>query len=174
MSFTIPRSIEILERTPSVLESLLLGLSDEWTQANEGPDTWSPYDIVGHLIHGERADWIARMDIILGDGSNKKFASFDRFAQFTESKGKSPTDLLAEFRTLRLKNIEIIKSRHITEAQLSRVGIHPKFGKVTLRQLLSTWTAHDLSHIGQIVRVMAKQYKTDVGPWIEFLRIMRS
>ncbi len=174
MNFDLDHAIEILERTPFVIESLLNGLSDDWTKNNEGPDTWSPYDVVGHLIHGERTDWIARLEIILSNGSVKKFESFDRFAQFNESKGKSLDDLLQEFKALRNRNIALLKSKRITSSDFTKTGIHPKFGEVTLAQLLSTWVAHDLDHIFQIVRVMAKQYKTEVGPWVEYLKILRA
>jgi len=174
MPFELEKSIEILQRTPGVLEVMLSGLSEEWTGVNEGGDSWSPYDIVGHLLHGERTDWIARMEIILSDMPDKRFTPFDRFAQFDESKGKSLEMLLAEFKEERKKSIRTLLSRKINEQMLAFEGIHPKFGKVTLRQLLSTWVAHDLAHLAQIARVMAKQYKEEVGPWIEFLPILTS
>jgi uncharacterized damage-inducible protein DinB len=174
MNFDLDQSIEILERTPFVIESLLNGLSDDWTNGNEGPDTWSPYDVVGHLIHGEKTDWISRLEIILSNGPNKTFEKFDRFAQFNESKGKSLDDLLQEFKALRNRNIALLKSKRIAASDFVRTGIHPKFGEVTLAQLLSTWVAHDLDHISQIARVMAKQYKTEVGPWVEYLKILRA
>ncbi len=173
MNFELSKAIEILERTPRVLESLLLELSDTWITSTEGSDTWSPYDVLGHLIHGERTDWIPRLEAILSDGSNKTFAPFDRFAQFSESKGKSLNDLLEEFKIIRGRNIEILRSKGISLKDFSKKGIHPKFGEVTLVQLLSTWVVHDLDHIFQISRVMAKQYSTDVGPWIEYLKILR-
>ncbi|MEW5797793.1 MAG: DinB family protein [Bacteroidota bacterium] len=173
IDFSIPNSIAILERTPAVLRSLLMDLPDEWTIHNEGGETWSPYDIVGHYIHGEKTDWIPRMQIILGDTSNKTFEPFDRFAQFNESKGKTLTQLLNEFAELREKNLETLRSAGITEKMLERTGIHPAFGTVTLRQLLATWVAHDLNHIGQIARVMAMQYKEETGPWVEFLGILK-
>jgi uncharacterized damage-inducible protein DinB len=166
-------AIEILERTPSVLETLIDGLSDQWITQNEGPDTWSPYDIIGHFIHGEKTDWIARMEIILSDSTDKKFEPFDRFAQLENSKGKSARDLLMEFRELRAENLEKLKSAKGLEDHLHDTGIHPDFGEVTLAQLLSTWVVHDLNHIAQISRVMAHQYKHDVGPWIEYLGILR-
>ena len=173
MNFDLEKSIEILERTPFVIESMLNGLSEDWTSGNEGADTWSPYDVVGHLIHGDLTDWIARMEIVLSDGPNKTFASFDRFAQFEESKGKTLDDLLREFKAVRNHNIAILKSKRLTVADYGKKGIHPKFGEVTLAQLLSTWVAHDMDHIFQIARVMAKQYKTEVGPWVEYLKILR-
>ena len=170
--FTVELGLEILERTPSVLRAWLGGLSAEWLAANEGPDTWNPYDVVGHLIHGERTDWMARADIILGGGGT--FATFDRFAQFRESEGKSLAQLLDEFAEVRRANVARIRSLAVTDADLEKTGTHPKFGTVTLRQLLSTWAAHDLDHLMQISRVMGKQLKEDVGPWTEFLRVVRS
>lgn len=173
MNFSLNKSIEILERTPKVLELMLENLSDEWTMNNEGPETWSPYDILGHLIHGEQADWITRTKIILSDSDNKAFIPFDRFAQFEESKGKSLTDLFDEFKKARDKNLKFLKGFNLSEEDFDKTGIHPKFGDITLRQLLSTWTVHDLSHIAQIARVMSKQYKDAVGPWVEYLPILQ-
>lgn len=171
MKFDLNRSLEILSSTPSVLEALLQNLSDEWLHANEGPDTWSPYDIVGHLVHGEQTDWMERANIILFS-EDRRFRKFDRFAQFTESKGKTIHVLLAEFRKLREKNIEHVKSLQLTEDKLNMTGIHPSFGEVTLRQLLATWTVHDLNHLAQISRVLAKQYKPETGPWVEYLPLL--
>lgn len=173
MNFSFNKSIEILERTPKVLELMLENLSDEWTMNNEGPETWSPYDVLGHLVHGEQTDWIIRTKIILSGSENKAFTPFDRFAQFEESKGKSLTDLLDEFKKARKKNLNFLKGLNLSENDLNKTGIHPKFGDITLRQLLGTWTVHDLSHIAQIARVMSKQYKDAVGPWIEYLPILQ-
>lgn len=173
MEFNLKATTDILERTPATLTALLSGLSDQWTMTDEGAETWSPYVVIGHLIHGERTDWIARLDIILSDGENKTFASFDRFAQFSESKGKTLTELLNEFANLRKNNLEILNSKNLTESDFTRQGIHPVFGPVTLAQLLSTWAVHDLNHLSQIARVMAFQYKEEVGPWIEYLRILK-
>ena len=172
--FNLAESIALLERTPHVLETLLSGLPDRWTQHNEGPDTWSPYDVIGHLIHGERTDWMARLDIILSTGPNKTFATFDRFAQFRESEGKSLADLLAEFSSVRASNLARLRALNLSEADLDRTGLHPKFGSVTARQLLATWTVHDLDHLMQISRVMARQIGPEVGPWVEYLKILRS
>lgn len=172
MPFDLSRSLEILEKTPTVIEKLLDGLSDEWTTTNEGPNTWSPYDVVGHLIHGEKTDWIPRMEIILSAKTDKSFEPFDRFAQFEESKGKTLRQLLDEFNLLRATNVRRLRSMDITGHTLEQTGIHPAFGSVTLQQLLSTWVVHDLNHIAQIVRVMAHQYKAEVGPWREYLRIV--
>lgn len=174
MSFDLDRSIEILGRTPEVLNALLNNMSSEWTSVNEGGESWSAYDVIGHLIHGEKTDWIPRMEIILSNKEEKKFEPFDRFAQFEDSKGKSMTQLLDEFKFLRKKNIEILQSKKISEKDFGRKGIHPAFGEVTLGQLLSTWVVHDLNHLAQISRVMAKQYKEEVGPWVEYLRILQS
>jgi hypothetical protein len=174
MDFSLSGSLEILERTPSVLIAMLQNISDEWSKKNEGGETWSAYDIVGHLVHGERTDWIARMEIILSDKADKTFVPFNRFAQFEESKGKSLNDLLDEFQMLRNRNIEILRSKNITSGDESRKGIHPAFGEVHLSNLLSTWAVHDLNHISQICRVMSKQYKEAVGPWVEFLRVLKS
>ena len=170
--FTISLAFEILERTPDVVRALLSGLSPEWTTATEGPDTWSPYDVVGHLIHGERTDWIARAEIIRAGGGT--FQTFDRFAQFRESKGKSLAQLLDEFAAARRENLARLRSWTLTEADLDRTGTHTKFGTVTMRQLLSTWVAHDLDHLMQISRVMGKQLARDVGPWSEYLRVVKT
>lgn len=173
MNFNLAKSIEILEGTPNVLIAMLQNISPDWTANNEGGETWSVFDIIGHLIHGEKTDWISRMDIILSEKPDKTFEPFDRFAQFEESKGKSLMHLLDEFKILRIKNIEYLYSKKLTSKNLEEKGIHPAFGEVTLSQLLSAWTVHDLNHIAQISRVMAKQYKEEVGPWIGYLRILQ-
>lgn len=172
MVFELNKSIEILERTPRVMSALLDGLNDEWITNNEGPETWTPYDVIGHLIHGEKTDWLVRANIILSDKPNKTFAPFDRFAQFEQSKGKSITQLLKEFQELRNRNLAELRSKNLLPEDLARTGIHPSFGSVTLGHLLATWVAHDLGHIAQITRVMAKQYKDEVGPWREFLPVL--
>jgi hypothetical protein len=173
MAFTLKKSIEILQRTPDVLYILLHDISDDWTQYNEGGETWSVFDVIGHLIHGEKADWVMRAEIILSENPDKKFEPFDRLAQFEESKGKTLSQLLDEFKLLRKKNIERLLSKNLTKKDFDKTGLHPAFGIIKLSQLLSTWVAHDLDHISQIARVMAKQYKEDVGPWIEYLKILR-
>lgn len=173
MNFTVEKSIEILERTPAVLDTLLQNLSDGWTSANEGENTWSVYDIIGHYIHGEKTDWIPRANIILSEKTDKAFVPFDRFAQFRDSQGKSLAELLEEFKLLRKKNIEELQSMRLTDKKILLKGIHPFFGEVTLSQLLAAWVVHDLNHIGQISRVMAKHYKEDVGPWTEYLKILQ-
>ncbi len=174
MNFTVEKSIEILERTPGVLHTMLQNISADWTSCNEGKETWSAYDIIGHLVNGEKTDWVPRMEIILSDAADKAFTPFDRFAQFEESGGKSLQQLLDEFQMLRRKNIEILRSKKLTDKNLDEKGIHPAFGEVTLSQLLATWVVHDLNHIAQISRVMAKHYKTEVGPWIDYLGILQS
>jgi DinB family protein len=151
---------------------MLAGLPPAWTDANEGADTWSPYVIVGHLIHGERTDWIGRAEIILAQGPERRFAPFDRFAQFRESQGKTLAELLDEFARLRAENLATLAGWRLGESQLALEGEHPEFGRVTLRQLLATWVAHDLGHVAQIARVMAKQYRDAVGPWRAYLPVM--
>lgn len=173
MNVSVEKSIEILERTPDVLINLVQGLSERWTMNNEGADTWSVFDVVGHLIHGEKTDWIIRAQLILSDNKVKTFEPFDRFAQFENSKGKSLEVLLNEFKALRSANVSILRSLRVDDTTLFRIGIHPALGEVTLNQLLATWVVHDLDHISQIARVMAKQYKEEVGPWVEYLKILR-
>ncbi len=172
MQFDLNKSLAILRRTPDVLETLLLDLPDDWTMHNEGGKSWSPYDVVGHLIHGEKTDWIERIKIILFEGPDKTFTPFDRFAQFKDSQGKTLNQLLKEFKTLRLANLKTLEELKITEEMLDKTAMHPSLGRVTLRNLLATWTAHDLNHTYQIVRVMAKNYKTEVGPWVQYLRLV--
>jgi hypothetical protein len=172
MQFNLDQSYQILERTPAVLKTLLTGISDDWVMNNEGPETFSPYDVIGHLIHGEKTDWRERATMILEHGESKTFVPYDRFAQFEESKGKSLQQLLSEFEELRGKNLQWLKSLQLTDADLDKTGMHPGLGRVTLKQLLSTWAVHDLTHIAQVSRVMAKQYKEEIGPWVEYFRIM--
>ncbi len=172
MNFNLDKSVDILRRTPSVLESLLKDISNDWSLNNEGQDTFSPFDVVGHLIHGEKTDWIPRIELILSNQSDKTFKPYDRFAQFEESKGKTMNQLLTEFKTLRVQNLDLLKTMNLKESDFTKTGMHPKLGPVTLQHLLSTWTVHDLSHIAQITRVMCKQYKLEVGPWVEYLPIM--
>jgi len=151
---------------------MLLNLDNEWTTRNEGGETWSAFDIIGHYIHGEKTDWLPRMNIILSDDPNKDFVPFDRFAQFHDSQGKSLDALLDEFKTLRQQNLDQLRNVKPTNEQLNQTGVHPKFGTVTLKELLAAWVVHDLTHIYQISRVMAKQYETEVGPWKEFLGVL--
>ena len=173
MDFDLDRSLEILRQTPYTLQRMLEGLSDEWTIQGGSREDWSPYDILGHLIHGENTDWIARAEIILAQGQDRKFVPFDRLAQFEESKGKTLDDLLTEFAYARNANIEKVVRWQLTRDQLDLKGIHPTFGEVTLRQLLATWVVHDLNHIRQIVRFIARKYDSAVGPWKEYLTILK-
>ena len=172
MEFNIRSAIQILERTPFVVEAMLRNIDSQWILYNEGGETWSPFDIIGHYIHGEKTDWVPRMNIILSNDPDKHFTPFDRFAQFSDSKGKSIDVLLDEFKKLRSENLEQIRQVEFTEDLLNRTGSHPKFGTVTLKQLLASWVVHDLTHIYQISRVMAKQYEKEVGPWKEFLGVL--
>lgn len=172
MDFDLEAGSEILARTPHILSVLLAGLPTAWTDATEGPDTWSPYVIIGHLIHGERTDWIPRARIILEQGPDRRFTPYDRFAQLRESEGKSLDTLCAEFAQLRMENLRTLAEWQLDDAQLSLNGEHPALGRVTLRQLLAAWVAHDLAHVAQIARVMAKQYRDAVGPFRSYLSIM--
>lgn len=171
-SFHLNTHYTLLSRTPSVLEILLSGLPDELLFSNEGGESWSPFDIVGHLIHGEKTDWIPRMEIILAQNPGSVFEPFDRFAQFEASKGKSIHQLLKEFRSLREANLAVLTAKNLQPYHLELKGFHPALGEVTLAQLLSTWTVHDLNHIAQIARVIAFQRKDDVGPWKAYLGIL--
>jgi DinB superfamily len=172
MKYSAKQAIEILERTPAVLTALLAGISDDWVMPNEGPETFSPYDVVGHLIHGEKTDWVARAKMILEFGNTKTFERWNRVAMYEESKDKSLQQLLNEFAAIRKENMIWFTSLQLTENDLDKKGMHPVLGDVTLRNLLSTWVVHDLTHIAQITRVMAKQYKDEMGPWPEFFRIL--
>ncbi len=172
MLYGLERSYEILERTPAVMQSLLAGLSDDWILPNEGPETFSPYDVIGHLVHGENTDWVVRTKMILEFGNTQTFEKYDRFAQYEDSKGKTLQQLLDEFTAIRKENMVWFRSLNLTEADLDKNGMHPVLGEVTLRHLLATWVVHDLTHIAQISRVMAKQYKEEMGPWTEFFRIL--
>jgi len=172
MEFQLDQAKEILRRTPGTLNALLSDLPNEWVLSNEGPETWSPYDVIGHLIHGEETDWIPRARIILEDGEGRPFDRFDRFAMFEKSKGKSLLELLATFEQLRGESLRQLDDLNLTPELLAKRGTHPVLGVVTLGQLLSAWVVHDLGHIRQIVRVMAKQYRDAIGPWTEFLTIV--
>ncbi len=173
-AFRLDEAYAVLERTPRVLDSLLRDLPESWTAADEGPDTFSPWEVVAHLIHGERTDWVPRLRIILAHGEARAFDPYDRFAQRRESAGKTLAQLLDEFAALRAGNLATLRGLALTEADLDRRGRHPdaELGTVTLGQLLATWVAHDLAHLGQVARVMAKRYREDVGPWRKYLRVM--
>ncbi len=172
MTFDLLDAASILRRTPGVLRHMLHGLSEGWTHSNEGADTWSPYDIVGHLIHGEETDWMPRLRIILEQGEARPFTPFDRFAQFQRSRGKSLADLLDRFEQLRGDNISALETLDLTPEQLELRGTHPDLGRVTAGQLLATWVVHDLGHIAQTARVLAHQYVGEVGPWQAYLPIL--
>ncbi len=169
----IDECLAVLARTPATLNSLLRDLPRVWTDASEGPGTWSPYTVVGHLIHGEKADWIPRLAIILEHGPNRPFDRFDREAQFRDSEGKSLATLLDEVSALRSGNLTRLRELNLQPSHLQLQGTHPDLGPVTVRQVLATWTAHDLAHILQVSRVMARRYKEEVGPWVEYLSVMK-
>ena len=172
VEYRFDEAIPVLRRTPAALDAILLGLPDSWIEATEGPRTWSPFDVVGHLIHGERTDWVPRIEHILRHGDAVPFPSFDREAMFDASKGKSLSELLATFASLRAGSLARLQQLRLGDVDLSRRGRHPELGIVTLKQHLATWVAHDLDHLAQIVRVMAKRYGDTVGPWREYLSIL--
>lgn len=172
MKFELRKSIEIIKRTPHVLNTLLQGISDDWIYNNEGENTWCVFDVVGHLIICEKTDFIPRTKLIISDSDNKMIVPIDKNAQIEYSKGKVITDLLEEFEQLRNENIQILFDLQLTENDLNKTGLHPKIGMLTLAELLATWVVHDLNHLSQISRVMAKQYKNEVGPFIEYLSIL--
>ena len=171
--FALDEAVAVLARTPAALDALLRGLPNAWIAATEGPDTWSPFDVIGHLVHCERADWMPRARIILEHGEARTFDPLDRLAQFTASQGRTLAELLDEFAALRRQNLDDLRALNLTEEDLDRRGRHPAFGPVTLRQLLATWMTHDLDHIVQISRTLARQYTGEVGPWREYLRVVR-
>ena len=170
--FAIEEGVAILARTPPALDALLRGLPDGWIAAHEGGQTWSLFDVVGHLIHGERTDWMPRVRRILEDGDGRAFDTFDRLAQFASSEGRTLPTLLDEFAALRQENLRELAGLRLTDRDLERRGRHPQLGAVTLRQLLATWVAHDLGHLAQVGRVMAKQYRAAVGPWRAYLPVL--
>lgn len=173
MDFKLDHAISLLNRTPNVLRVMLEGLPDDWVRSNEGEGTWSPYDVLGHLIHGERTDWIPRARIILEAGEGRAFESFDRYAQFAESKGSSIDELLTAFEKLRQESVRTLTEMNLTPDDLRKTGTHPELGRVTLEQLLATWVVHDQDHLVQISRTMAKQYKDAVGPWRAYLSALK-
>jgi hypothetical protein len=172
MHFSLNEAVPVLRRTTAVLRAWLWDLPAPWSGGNEGPDTWSPFDIVGHLIHGERTDWIPRAELLLQHGESRPFTPFDRFAQFQDSRGKTLHQLLETFTELRAGNVARLESLGLTPDDFGRRGRHPELGVVTLGQLLATWVAHDLNHLGQIARVMAKRYADAVGPWRAYLPLL--
>ena len=173
MDYRFEEALPVLRRTPAVMRALLSGLPQEWTAATEGPGTWSPFDVLGHLIHGERDDWMPRVEHLLEHGESVPFRPFDREAMFTESRGQTLAQLLDTFDVLRAESLARLEALALTDADLGRRGRHPEFGAVTLGQHLATWVAHDLGHISQIVRVMARQYSDAVGPWNAYLSILK-
>ncbi|MEO5777304.1 MAG: DinB family protein [Flavobacterium sp.] len=173
MKLTLNKSIEILTTTPFVLETLLSQLSTEWLYNNEGENTWSPHEIVAHLIEGEKTNWMPRVEIILSNNQDKTLESFIRMDENKSYKEKSITMLLNEFNELRNQNTSNLKAKNIDQIKLNKIGIHPVFGVVTLSELIATWTTHDLNHIAQIARVLAKQYEDEVGPWKQYLSILK-
>ena len=172
MNFDLDLSIQVLARTPGTLHALLDGLTEPWIRGVEGPDTFSAFDVVGHLIDGEETDWIPRARIILARGANPLFEPYDRFRHRARNAGRSLSSLLEEFARLRQANLDLLRSWQLTPPALELPGIHPTLGRVTLRQLLATWVAHDLGHLAQVARVMAKQYRGEVGPWEPFLPVL--
>lgn len=174
MEFELREAVAVLERTPGVLRAMLAGLDRTWTHSNYGEDTFSPFDVVGHLIYGEQSDWMGRVRMILEHGESRVFDPFDRYAQFEESRGKTLDDLLDEFERLRTANLKTLSSMALSENDFQKKGRHPALGTVTLGNLLATWVAHDLNHIAQIAKCMATQYQEAVGPWREYLGVLRT
>jgi hypothetical protein len=173
MNFQTEQAVEILSQTPATLRSLLGNLSDDWVKNTADSDKWSAFDVVGHLIHGEETDWIPRAEIILAQGENLTFESFDRFAQLEKSKGKTLNELIETFTALRTKNLVRLHEMNLTEEKLRLKGLHPELGEVTLEQLLATWVVHDLGHIKQIVTTLASKYAENVGVWKQYLSILQ-
>jgi hypothetical protein len=173
VQFQLTEALDVLARTPATLSALLQDIAPGWRAANEGADTWSPFDVVGHLIYGEETDWVPRARIILEHGEDRPFDPFDRLAQFSRFGNWSLPALLARFAELRAENLGIVRGWDLAPEQLDRRGRHPALGTVTLGQLLATWVVHDLDHVAQIARVMAKRYAADVGPWQAYLSILR-
>ena len=171
MDFKLGEAIPVLERTPAVLSKLLDELPEDWTRVNEGPDTWTPREVVGHLIHGERTDWIPRARIMLKQEDYRRFDPFDRFAELKSERALG--DLLEEFEHLRSGNIATLRGWNLKDKDMALTGEHPEFGTVTMRQLLATWVVHDLSHIAQITRTMARAYTQAVGPWTAYFRVLQ-
>ena len=174
MDFRFDDAVPVLRRTPAVLRTWLQDLPGSWVAATEGPGTWSPFDVVGHLIHGERTNWMPRVEHLLRHGDAVAYPPFDREAMLTESQGRSLGELLDTFDRVRGESLERLSALGLGDADLARQGRHPAFGVVTLGQQLATWVAHDLSHLNQIGRVMARQYSDAVGPWREYLSVLRS
>jgi hypothetical protein len=173
MSHNLDDTLSLLARTPATLNTLLRDLPESWTLRNEGENTWNAFDVVGHLVHGERADWMPRVNCILQHGEAQAFEPFDRWAQDRESKGKSLAQLLDEFASLRSENLAALCALNLQPQDLARRGLHPSLGTVTLSQLLATWAAHDMTHLHQLSRIMAWQYRENVGPWSQYLGVLQ-
>jgi DinB superfamily len=173
MQHNLQHTIALLSRTPGTLDALLRDLPEELTMRNEGGNSFNAFDVLGHLIHGERTDWMPRAKKILEFGASRAFDRFDRRAQERESQGKSLAQLLDQFARLRAENLAQLRALNLSEQDLSRRGLHPELGTVTLSQLLATWAAHDLTHLHQISRIMAHQYRDSVGPWTAYLGVMK-
>jgi hypothetical protein len=172
MDFDLDSSTDVLARTPATLGALLADLPEPWVRGREGPDTFSPFDVVGHLIDGEETDWIPRARIILARGPDPRFEPYDRFRHYARNVGRSLSELLDELARLRAANLDLLRSWRLTDAELDLTGTHPTFGPVTLRQLMAAWVVHDLGHLAQVTRVMAKQYREAVGPWVPFMPVL--
>ncbi|HKK28439.1 MAG TPA: DinB family protein [Gemmatimonadota bacterium] len=172
MDFDLAEGIAVLRRTPGALHAFLMGLSDDWTRRNEGPDTWSPFDVVGHLIDGEETNWMVRARLILSGREERRFEPFDRFRHLRRSRDRSLPELLDRFAELRAGNLRELEGLDLGEAELRRTGEHPELGPVTLARLLATWVVHDLGHVAQVARVMARQYRGAVGPWEAYLPVL--
>ena len=172
MRFQLARSADVLRRTPGVLRELLHGIDECWSRGTEGPETFSPFDILGHLIDGEETDWIPRARIILARGPNPAFEPYDRFRHRSRNAQRSLESLLEEFARLRAANLDVLRAWRLTEPELDLPGEHPGLGRVTLRQLLAAWVVHDLGHVAQVARVMAKQYREEIGPWTPYLPVV--
>src|SRR5664279_4059798 len=173
MQFSLPDTISFLSGTPAALNALLRDLPEMWTRGNEGKNTWSPFDVISHLIHAERTDWIPRARMILQFGESQPFLPFDRLGHEKESQGKSLSQLLDEFARVRSENLGELRALNLQPQDLDRRGQHPALGAVTLSQLLATWAVHDLTHLHQLSRVMAHQYREAVGPWSAYLGVLR-
>jgi hypothetical protein len=173
MSHNLDDTLSLLARTPATLNTLLRDLPESWTLRNEGENTWNAFDVVGHLVHGERTDWMPRVNCILQHGEAQAFEPFDRWAQDRESQGKSLAQLLDEFASLRSENLAALRALTLQPQDLARRGLHPSLGTVTLSQLLATWAAHDMTHLHQLSRIMAWQYRENVGPWSQYLGVLK-
>lgn len=172
MTDTLQQAEDVLHRTPAILHSLLDGVGEGWARGTEGPDTFSPFDVVGHLIDGEETDWIPRARIILTQGLSRRFEPYDRYRHKSRNAQRTLASLLEEFAQLRAANLALVRSWHLTDQQLALEGLHPSLGPVTLRQLIASWVVHDLGHVAQVARVMAKQYRAEVGPWVDYLPVL--